>query len=37
MTLEDGLAELLDWVGQQQADDRLATAAAELAARQLVK
>jgi dTDP-L-rhamnose 4-epimerase len=37
VTLEDGLAELLDWVGQQQADDRLATAAAELAERRLVK
>jgi dTDP-L-rhamnose 4-epimerase len=37
VTLEDGLAELLDWVGRQQADDRLALASAELAARQLVK
>jgi dTDP-L-rhamnose 4-epimerase len=37
VTLEDGLAELLEWVGQQQADDRLQTASAELAAHSLVK
>jgi dTDP-L-rhamnose 4-epimerase len=35
--LEDGLAELLDWVRHQDADDRLQTAAAELAAHSLVK
>jgi dTDP-L-rhamnose 4-epimerase len=37
VTLEDGLAELLDWVGGQQADDRLQAATAELAAHSLVK
>lgn len=35
--LEDGLVELLDWVKNQDADDRLQTAAAELAAHSLVK
>jgi dTDP-L-rhamnose 4-epimerase len=35
--LEDGLAELLEWVVCQQADDRLQTASAELAAYSLVK
>jgi dTDP-L-rhamnose 4-epimerase len=35
--LEDGLVELLAWVGGQDADDRLQTAAAELAAHSLVK
>ena len=35
--LEDGLNELLEWVGGQTADDRLDTAAAELAAHSLVK
>lgn len=35
--LEDGLAELLDWVGRQSADDRLDSASAELAAHSLVK
>jgi dTDP-L-rhamnose 4-epimerase len=35
--LEDGLVELLEWVGGQDADDRLQTAAAELAAHSLVK
>lgn len=37
IALEDGLKELLDWVGNQKADDRLQTAAAELAAHSLVK
>jgi dTDP-L-rhamnose 4-epimerase len=37
VTLEDGLVELLDWVGDQQADDRLQAATAELAAHSLVK
>jgi dTDP-L-rhamnose 4-epimerase len=37
VTLENGLTELLDWVGNQDADDRLQTAAAELAAHSLVK
>ena len=35
--LEDGLQELLVWVGAQTADDRLENAAAELAAYSLVK
>ena len=35
--LEDGLNELLHWVEKQQADDRLQTASAELAAHSLVK
>ena len=35
--LEDGLNELLEWVGGQTADDRLDRAAAELAAHSLVK
>ncbi len=35
--LEDGLVELLAWVGGQDADDRLQTASAELAAHSLVK
>jgi dTDP-L-rhamnose 4-epimerase len=35
--LEDGLVELLDWVGSQRADDRLDSASAELAAHSLVK
>ncbi len=37
VSLEDGLVELLDWVGGQQADDRLQAATAELAAHSLVK
>ena len=37
VTLEEGLVELLDWVGGQQADDRLQAATAELAAHSLVK
>ncbi|MGI8640391.1 MAG: NAD-dependent epimerase/dehydratase family protein [Pyrinomonadaceae bacterium] len=35
--LEDGLAELLKWVNNQEADDRVAAATAELAAHQLVR
>jgi dTDP-L-rhamnose 4-epimerase len=35
--LEDGLVELLAWVREQNADDRLQTASAELAAHSLVK
>ena len=35
--LEDGLTELFDWLGSQSADDRLGSAAAELAAHSLVK
>jgi dTDP-L-rhamnose 4-epimerase len=35
--LKEGLAELLEWVGSQRADDRLGMAAAELAAHSLVK
>ncbi len=37
VNLEDGLTELLAWVGGQNADDRLQTASAELAAHNLVK
>ena len=37
VTLEDGLVELLDWVRNQEADDRVQTATAELAAHSLVK
>jgi dTDP-L-rhamnose 4-epimerase len=37
VSLEDGLVELLGWVGGQQADDRLQDATAELAAHSLVK
>jgi len=37
VALEDGLVELLDWVRDQQADDRLQAATAELAAHSLVK
>lgn len=37
VTLEDGLRELLDWLGTQQADDRVQAATAELAARSLIK
>jgi dTDP-L-rhamnose 4-epimerase len=37
VALEDGLSELLDWVGKQTADDRLESAASELAAHSLVK
>ena len=35
--LEDGLTELLEWVGGQTPDDRLDSASAELAAHSLVK
>lgn len=35
--LEDGLVELLDWVRDQEADDRVQAATEELAARSLVK
>jgi len=37
VTLEEGLTELLDWVRNQNADDLVASATAELAAHQLVK
>ena len=37
VSLEDGLAELLDWLGHQDAEDRVETATAELAERSLVK
>lgn len=37
VNLQEGLAELLDWVKDQTPDDRVPTATAELAARQLVK
>lgn len=37
VTLEDGLVELLDWVRNQEADDRVQAATAELAAHRLVK
>ena len=37
VTLETGLAELLDWLGEQDAEDRVAGATAELAERSLVK
>ena len=37
VTLEDGLAELLDWLGTQEAEDRVEGATAELAERSLVK
>ena len=36
-SLEDGMVELLAWVKNQEADDRVASATAELAAHQLVK
>jgi len=35
--LETGLVELLDWVRNQEADDRVSAATAELAAHHLVK
>lgn len=35
--LEEGLLNLLDWVKEQRADDRVATATAELVAHQLVR
>jgi len=37
VSLEDGLAELLDWLGHQDAEDRVATATAELSQKGLVK
>jgi len=37
VTLEDGLAELLAWLGTQQADDKVEAATAELTSRALVK
>ena len=37
VSLEDGLAELLDWLGHQDAEDRVESATAELAERSLVK
>lgn len=37
VTLEEGLEELLGWVSQQEADDRVESATAELAAHSLVK
>jgi dTDP-L-rhamnose 4-epimerase len=37
IALEEGLVELLDWVRNQDADDRVQTATAELTARSLVK
>lgn len=37
VALEEGLEELLDWLGTQRAEDRVETATAELAARSLVK
>jgi dTDP-L-rhamnose 4-epimerase len=37
MSLEDGLAELLDWLGQQDAEDHVEAATAELSQKGLVK
>ena len=37
VSLEDGLAELLDWLGHQDAEDRVETATAELSQKGLVK
>ncbi len=37
INLEEGLLNLLDWVKEQRADDRVATATAELVAHQLVR
>ncbi len=37
VTLEAGLAELLDWLGDQDAEDRVESATSELAERSLVK
>jgi dTDP-L-rhamnose 4-epimerase len=37
ISLEEGLAELLDWVKDQEADDRVSAATAELDERNLVK
>ncbi|MBX3298110.1 MAG: NAD-dependent epimerase/dehydratase family protein [Acidobacteria bacterium] len=37
VTLEDGLAELLDWLATQEAEDRVEAATAELSSKGLVK
>jgi dTDP-L-rhamnose 4-epimerase len=37
VTLESGLDELLNWLGGQEAEDRVESATAELAERSLVK
>ena len=37
VTLEAGLAELLNWLGEQEAEDKVESATAELAERSLVK
>ncbi|HEV7699645.1 MAG TPA: NAD-dependent epimerase/dehydratase family protein [Pyrinomonadaceae bacterium] len=37
VSLEDGLAELLSWLNDQEADDKVETATAELASRSLVR
>ncbi len=37
VTLEAGLAELLDWLGEQDAEDKVESATAELAQRSLVR
>ncbi len=37
VTLEDGLAELLKWLGEQDAEDKVEAATAELTSRALVK
>ncbi len=37
VALEDGLAELLQWLGEQEAEDKVEAATAELAQRSLVK
>ncbi len=37
VTLEKGLAELLNWLGEQEAEDKVESATAELASRSLVK
>lgn len=37
VTLEDGLAELLNWLAEQEAEDKVESATAELAERSLVK
>ena len=37
ITLEEGLAELLNWLGEQEAEDKVESATAELAERRLVK
>jgi dTDP-L-rhamnose 4-epimerase len=37
VTLEEGLAELLNWLAEQDAEDKVESATAELAERSLVK